>query len=136
MTRIADALTRTVTIANGKGGAGKTSLAVNVAGLSAAAGWRTLFIDFDPQGNAATDLGYTWSGQTDQGEHLVDAVISGRELRPVLPKVRENLDVICGGDALNDLESVVTGRAQRAKDFRKMFSEVLGPLANEYDLTV
>lgn len=136
MTMMLNALSRTVTVANGKGGAGKTSVAVNIAGLAAAAGWRTLFLDFDPQGNAGTDFGYTWDNTSDHGEHLVDAVVTGRDLRPVLPNVRKNLDVVCGGEALDDLESIVTGRAQRAKDFRNMLSDVLAPLAKKYDLIV
>ena len=45
-------LARVVTVANGKGCVGKISTACNVAGLAAAAGWRVLLVDFDPQGNA------------------------------------------------------------------------------------
>lgn len=130
------ALSRVVTFANGKGGAGKTSTAVNVAGLSAAAGWRTLLIDLDPQGNAGHDLGYTWAGASDQGQHLVDALVAGQSLAAVLDHVRPNLDVIPGGEALDDLEDVVLGRVRRSKDHRSLLTEALAPLAGEYDLIV
>lgn len=129
-------LGRVVTFANSKGGAGKTSVAVNVAGLSAAAGWRTLIIDLDPQGNVGHDLGYTWAGLSDHGQHLVEALIADSSLAPVLPDVRPRLDVISGGEALDDLEDVIAGRVRRSKGFHALLVDALTPIATNYDLIV
>lgn len=73
--------TRVMTIANQKGGVGKTTTCVNVAAALAAEGLRVLVIDIDPQGNASTALGLAHEGETPS---VYDVLVGGVPLRSVI----------------------------------------------------
>ena len=120
------ALARTIVVHNGKGGAGKTSLVTHMAGLNAAAGYRVLLVDLDPQGNCGEDLGYTTSG--DDGAAFAQSLTAQTALRPLLAP-RERLDVVCGGPHLN-------GLAATRHDPHHMLAAVLAPTASQYDLVL
>ena len=75
--------TRIFTVANQKGGVGKTTTAVNVAAALAMGGLKVLVIDLDPQGNACTALGIDRSDLPGMYEVLVHE----RPLSEVIKKV-------------------------------------------------
>ena len=72
---------RLLTVANQKGGVGKTTTAVNVAAAMAQGGLRVLVIDTDPQGNASTALGVPHHAEVPS---VYDVLVEGRPLGEVL----------------------------------------------------
>ena len=127
-------LDRVIAVINGKGGVGKTSIVANVGALAAAAGYRVLLVDLDPQGNLADDFGYADTDADDRGAALHMAVASRQPAQPVRG-IRDNLDVLPGGEQTEDLEAVLYARTRRNPDAAlEALAEILIPIAADYDL--
>lgn len=77
--------TRVLTIANQKGGVGKTTSTVNLAAALAMGGLRVLVIDLDPQGNASTALGVDHHSAGVEG--MFEVLVEDKPFSEVLVKV-------------------------------------------------
>ena len=80
------ARTRVMTIANQKGGVGKTTTTVNIAAALALQGLSVLVIDLDPQGNASTALSVEHHSDVPS---IYDVLIEGRPISQVAVRVPE-----------------------------------------------
>jgi chromosome partitioning protein len=75
---------RTFSVANQKGGVGKTTTTVNVAVALAQAGLRVLAVDLDPQGNASTAFGVDHRAGT---PGTYEVLVAGRSIQDVVVPV-------------------------------------------------
>ena len=83
---------RVVTIANQKGGVGKTTTAVNLAASLAIHGSRVLVIDLDPQGNASTALGVEHRSEVPS---VYNALVDEMPLEEIAVRVDEQPNLWC-----------------------------------------
>ena len=76
-------MARIVAVTNQKGGVGKTTTAINLAASVATRGHRVLLVDFDPQGNASSGVGYPRDKiELSIYDALVGDVSAGDTIRP------------------------------------------------------
>jgi len=110
---------RTISIANQKGGCGKTTTAINLSACLAHRGKRVLLIDMDPQGHVALGLNI----DTKERENTVFSILkpsngSRSSLADLSENVSKNLDVVPADISLSTLDqhlSMVEGRETRLK---------------------
>src|SRR4051812_16968997 len=126
---------RILSIANQKGGVGKTTTAINLGTALAAVGEEVLIVDLDPQGNASTGLGIARrQGQNSSyhvlmGEAELDQVIVSSRI-PRLDCAPSTMDLLGA-----ELELADIGRkTHRLGDAIERLSSLVGSKAYSYIL--
>ena len=108
---------RILSLANQKGGVGKTTTAINLGTALAAIGERVLIVDLDPQGNASTGLGID---RRNRSCSTYDVLIGEAPLREaVVATAVPRLHIACSTMDLSGLElelGTTPGRAFRLRD--------------------
>jgi chromosome partitioning protein len=109
---------RVIAIVNQKGGCGKTTTTVNLAGALAEEGHRVLVVDMDPQAHATLALGLEPDDlETNLYEVLVEPTGSGR-LDSIIVDVSESIDLAPSSIVLSALEQKLASERHDARTER------------------
>ena len=116
------ASTRIFTVANQKGGVGKTTTTVNIAAAMAMGGLRVLVIDLDPQGNASTALGVEHRDSAGVYEVLMGDV----KISEVIKKVAgfPALDCVSSNTSLANAEINLVSMVARELQLKSAIEEI------------
>src|SRR5258708_5134756 len=104
-----------ISLANQKGGVGKTTTAINLAAGLAKAGRSALVIDVDPQCNATSGLGVEPAQR--------HPLLAGRPLiESVVETTQPKLFVLPGSQSLADADALSASNRQRAASLRQQLN--------------
>jgi chromosome partitioning protein len=108
-------MAKIISVANQKGGVGKTTTTINLASGLAKSGRNTLVVDVDPQCNATSGLGVAPAPRHPlvAGQPLADAVVESTQPR---------LFLLPGSQSLADADALSTSNRQRAGALRQQIN--------------
>ena len=119
-----------ISVANQKGGVGKTTTSLNLAAYLAEAGKFVLLIDLDPQGNASSGLGIDYRS-LERGAY--EALIGTHPIRDLIhPTDHDGLFVLPTTQALAGAAVELVNQEEREHFLRKALLEI----KNDYDYII
>jgi chromosome partitioning protein len=124
---------RIISLANQKGGVGKTTTAINLGTALAAIGERVLIVDLDPQGNASTGLGID---RRSRNVSTYDVLIGEAPLRDaVVPTAVPRLHIAASTMDLSGLELELGSTKDRAFRLRDAIAALNRNVSEPADYT-
>jgi len=103
-------MSHTIAFANQKGGTGKTTTVINLAGALAEIGKKILIVDNDPQ--ASLSLGFGVDVPTLE-KTLYDVMVSGYPIQKTIISLRDNIDLVPTNIYLSAAELQLAGEIRR-----------------------
>ena len=120
-------MAKVISIANQKGGVGKTTTSVNLGACLAHLGKKVLLVDIDPQGNATSGMGVE---KADVNQCVYNVLVDDVDVKQViLPTSEENFDIIPATIQLAGAEIELVPTISREVRLKR----ALDTVKNQYD---
>ncbi|MDO4912546.1 MAG: AAA family ATPase [Lactobacillus sp.] len=120
-------MAQVISVANQKGGVGKTTTTINLAASIATRGYKVMIVDIDPQGNATSGLGIS---KSEISENIYDVLIDEIPIQQVIhPTGTPRLDIVPATINLSGAETELISMMARETRLK----QALDAVADQYD---